>query len=575
VSLSMAMARTEALFVGLLLATGPAHALRSPPAAPPGRLACPGPRHHFAALCDEPGYAVAVAPFVSDASITTSAGGEAWRKAMIPFVPCLIRALDTWQPCDRQVAAYLLGAIGDRRAVPPLLKLLQEPRAHPDLRFSVRQVLAEHLKAQEVVPYLLESLRTSDRERRLGDIFLARDGPRDVRLLEVLMRLFEEEQRENRGKRSPPRTVFPSDRYFLLEAMAAQSEGHEEDPRLRDIMWGTLDDPVLMPSGPMLGRKIARSEDFQRFAEFFLRNAGADSGGRMSQYLGLLKMIGGEAFPPFLRRALSGPMAPYWRKTCADALVEWYFPADGRDGLVLTDPLALLDREAREALPYASAQKLQELLWRTPEASSFVGASRQAAFWERAATIIRSRDDLLFSVNYRLSLAYGPEGTGELDKAVEALRTARQLDPATFGKSGYELQLSDLERRLARQRKRSVLSIAGLIPLDKSNLFTAWQGTILGLNDNKDLSGQVPVCFLDYFDSDGLEFTLACEWRRPPPSLLGTGDLAFVVTPEARAEKLHGITGVRLRVLFVPGSEDQFSGAVSSEVVSFRDGGSR
>jgi len=85
----------------------------------------------------------------------------------------------------------------------------------------------------------------------------------------------------------------------------------------------------------------------------------------------------------------------------------------------------------------------------------------------------------------------------------------------------------------------------------------------------------VPVCFLDYFDSDGLEFTLACEWRRPPPSLLGTGDLAFVVTPEARAEKLHGITGVRLRVLFVPGSEDQFSGAVSSEVVSFRDGGSR
>jgi hypothetical protein len=185
------------------------------------------PRAEFARICAEPGFVDAVQPFVADPSPRDI---DTWRKRMAPHVPCVIAALASTDPCHQELAAYLLGAIGDRRAIAPLVSMLPGARSDPDFHFALRQVLAEKLKAPEVVPFLIDGLATKDGLRRFSEIMLMRDAPHDVRLVDALVKAFEAE---------PAKSPYRSQ---LLEAMGRQSLGELVDARVKEILWQALDE---------------------------------------------------------------------------------------------------------------------------------------------------------------------------------------------------------------------------------------------------------------------------------------------------------------------------------------------
>lgn len=351
----------------------------------------------------------------------------------------------------------------------------------------------------EFVPDILAGLESGDPCLRAAAIELVRHGPRDDRLLAHAI----VEVRK---------ATSPEDAGIWLRALDWQNKWWEPSAEARTVALEYIAKPEYFRDAYPLALHVCGPGDAGPLAEVFLARGAlrADYG---PAFLKHLLELGGSDLPDIMLTALAG--ATEGRAALADAVLRAFFPerrTEGRHGPYRLDiwggppgMLAFLTSRAGAALPDASDRMISEVLMQTPE-NMEGGPATRARYWSAAASVFAERPEVRRLCLERLADAYGTDGLGDLDRALEYLDAARGVSA-----SGWVLdRLSELQcRRAAKVASRGVtLSSAAPLPEGRS-----WEGVLSVPGDllSSTLQSE-PICFIDVAAADGSVRAFPAAW---------------------------------------------------------------
>ncbi len=510
-------------------------------------------------LCDLPGYQVNVEPLLRDPGFPPESQLEAWRGRMRIYVPFLLKALSTdcWRV--RVEAESLLDKIVEERDVPGLERLLQRRNDGTLGRAWIRYTLIYRFHRAKCLPFLLEALGNPEAPPEVlnKDIDTTLILAPDSRVFQALCGLSLRFQNPSYGS-------------GLIMALVRHSPGPEGRSCLSAAFSRFAQAEPLPHTLDTLASALADEEHFDQIAEFLLGHPGLKER-LLRGMLYSLRTVGCERYRAFLRAYHPVPQQATDRAYVAMQYL-WCLEEPGRR-VVLEgrDVLDWLQEEAGELLPSAPDSSILPFLARSPDAAAKAPPERRAAYWERVLRAFPGHPEIERHALKRLYDAYGPEGTRDFPKALEAISRANQLEllsPATgvSRHAPWEREEKDLRHYLTVQKALQGLRLERAHPMRFWRPTGPWQADlVLPSEVSFDLS-QAPVfAFLEVWGQGGLlevvPARVSLRRQGPPPPK------AFRVTVEP-LEKACGPRAphrkVFLRLLFLP-EHDGFQGSIRSE----------
>lgn len=510
-------------------------------------------------LCDLPGYQVNVEPLLRDPDFPPESQLEAWRGRMRIYVPFLLKALTTDCLRARGEAESLLDKIVEEKDVPGLVRLLQRRNDGSLGRAWLRYTLIYRFHRAKCLPFLLEALgnREAPLEVLNKDIDTTLTLAPDSRVFQALCGLSHWFQNPSYGS-------------TLIIALVRHSPG----PEGRSCLGAAFSRFAQAEPPPYtldtLASSLADEEHFDQIAEFLLGHPGLEEKLRRG-LLSSLRTVGCERYRAFLRAYHSVPQGPTDRAYLAMEYL-WCLKEPGRRAVLEgRDVLDWLQEEAGELLPSAPGSSILPFLELSPDAAANAPPARRAAYWERVLRSFPAQPEIESRALKRLYDAYGPEGTRDLPKALEAISRANQLallsPPVGISRHApWEREERELRHHLTVERMLQGLRLERAHPMRSWRPRGTWQADlVLPPEVPFDLS-QTPVfAFLEVWGDEGLLDVVparaSLRGQGPPPPK------AFRVT----VEPLGRTKGPRaphrkvfLRLLFLP-EHDGFQGTIRSE----------
>lgn len=543
---------------------GQAAVKEAPPLPPPGPVD-PGNcgafgTSYYLQTCSAPGFSSLIEPMFKDRFYPEPAYEKDWQARLRPFIPCIIESLSSKDPCVQVAAVMLLRKSEDSRAVAPLLNLLKSNNGSNGVAAEARQTLAVTFKSTMVVPFVVRALTPPlQTERWIGyDLQAARNGPRDPRLFDVLYRLFQDPHvKEEKG--------------IILTTLVEQRYGPACDERLRKIFADQMRKPGCLYNIDRLALVIASEQTFDDIQTYFFTHCGYpnayNDGLRRA-----LQQVGGERYTSFLRRYFAFTQDVQQKKWMAEELVgdlSKAYPVTAPEG---KDSLDWLVDQSGQMLSYATARTIWPILQQSPDAKADAPANRRAAFYERAAKLFIEDKELSYQIQRRLYEAYGPNGTDEPEKSLEALSAANKAYVALYSRAnvgapwGHEEEA--LRRDIAVQKMREALKVVDARPSNPSNLVGPWSASLLVPKEAPfDLSAARAVAFLDLLGDSGGLFSIPAKVSLQGQPGGNGAILSMMLQPDSQGlGKMESVKGVRIRILFLPGKSGFYGVVVSEEI---------
>jgi hypothetical protein len=535
------------------------------PSPPKPKLCLNYSREIVRRTCDAPGFDSFTSRYVKDRYFPYPPDDKEWREQAKPFVPCVVAALNSPDPCIQLAAISLLRDIRDERAVEPLLAFLRKDNSLRSASEDVRQVLACTFKSPAVVPFLVEVLTppVMDPDWVGYDVQTTRDGIKDPRLFDALYQLYE----------SP--AISQEQKDLVLFALAGQRYGPECDDRLLSIFNKLKSRKVCAYGTDRLVLAIANEKTFDDIEAYYFDHW-APGNVIWGAIPGALKQVGGDRYIAFMRKVYARLQDKGHQTWAAREIAEELakqVPSTLPRG---KDILDWLQHNAGETLSSTPSTCLWPMLQKDPRYEPTAGLAEQAGYWEKAASLFAHNPSMESSIQRKLCGIYGPTGTNEPAKELKALTAA--IDNYTESMKGISRDTSRqprgwvdeetaLKRQIAVGEESQSLRIVHAVPLTPGNPLGRWKAElILPAGPSKLKMNSDPVGFVDYFGQDGLlasaPATVAIDL-----STAGKGPIPFTLRPYPSPEVPDkSITEVRLRLLFLPGKEGFYGAVVSANI---------
>ena len=513
-----------------------------------GRPECPRPLSEtLSGLCPDETYLDLTISYINNHFHPPfpATKSEEWRAAMTQWVPCLVKVLDDPSPCRRRAAAELLDAIGDSRAIAPLLALLDRQPLASEESWRARRSLALTFKSRKVVPFLVKAAPDpAIRSSWASAGFVG--GIRDVRLLNVLLEMHERWV-ENRAARPAG-----------SDAVAWQAGTSPSDPRLRHFSRTLLTSEFrsyrlkILP----LMKTMCPGNDCSWLPKLYL-DASSDS--CLGEDMAIVKLLAQQAPDGgigFLRTLFAGGSPQGCRTGVAGLLVRTACDQgseSSQDPARLESCLGTIGVGVRSAAPEGDAMFLVD------RACGFgFGGAGNFDCWRSMLPLFDGNDLVRSAIEIRLARSMLESGEGSLDEAERLLNgVSPDLLKPHFG-SHASYHYDEAKKRLAHLRweemndkARAAAEIMTPEPRKRSGV---WSIAVRGQQTLLSSLAEVPVMGFVWFRGSADE----PEGRSASFTLQSTGPglLRYLMTvdpyPDASALRRR-LT--RVQLLFL-GSQD-------------------
>ncbi len=477
-----------------------------------------------------------------------------WIERMKAFVPLLLRGLQSENGCIQRESIYYLAKTKDPRAVQPLFELLR--RYSPDSQVAIDSlhVLALIYLDRAAIPYMVRIIDGTDRGMPYQMVLDAASGRLvDERLWRALVDRFERSGAEVHNG-------------VLIQAIAVQAASVRDKREVVRFFRRNASRSDFQGRAAQLAAIIAAPDTLEDILNFYK----AHCPGNRDDCWGLERVIQQVRDPQaveFWQQELAEQHDPDQQVRDATKVVE------AVTGLVPEclpageDFLDWVQDRTRGALALAGQQSVVKLLSMAPEAGPHTPLEQRAAYWERAAHMLRANSGAYSWIQYQLFLAYGPQGLRDKERALEAISLAVDNYQGRYGGAPEDwIRARDqLRGELRSDRLSATLRIDHPRPERSDAPFGPWLGQIVlpeeGLTD---VTATTPFGFMDFMDASGETTTVPAEVHLLTGNAAKTQSVLFTISPRPGFRPPSSrITSVRLRLLYLPRSTG-FCGLVVS-----------
>lgn len=510
-------------------------------------------------LSDDPVFTALIKEGWRHPSMSDSKRKE-WVKRLKPFAPLFYKGLQSENGCIQLDSISYLSEMKDTGAVEPFFKLVNKyPLESSAVAMEALRSLAVVYHDKRTVPYLVKIIRTAP---IISPLFQMAESAtnyrfRDERLWYALAYRFEHCDSK----------VDPG---LLAQALGIQSSAVSNKDDLTAFFKRNIYRINRAYQAVDLARMTSSPEIFDGLAAFYKKHCKDNNGSCYSIALKLTE-VGGSKVIPFWTSIAEEAENPGMRSFAATQAVDAFakeLPEHGISGQTIMD---LLVRRCKKILPFARESSICTILQLAPEAKPEASLTQQAAYWEKAASVLTSNKKVYCWIEHRLFNIYGHKGLNDDKKALAAITEALDNYTPRYGTRKpreWTLAQKSLRRKFRSEKLIALTRIEGLAPIDKGKLLGTWTGKlVVPVEAIGEVRAAPPVAYLEFIGPDGKTKLVPSDLKFGKELQDGSEKIPFKVLPEEdERESITDAVQIRLMLIFIYSGKG-ISGTVLSSLV--------
>ncbi len=524
-----------------------------------------GARGFILYLSNDPGFVALIKedlkPF-SPIDDQTPAEQRAWVERLKNYVPLLLKGLRSSNGCIQHEAIWYLARTEDPRAVEPLFGLFKKYSLNSKVGIDAFEVLTSVYLDPRTIPYVVKMIEKAPVGPILNIALTAAGGRlRDERLWHALVQRFEK----------PPPQPYAN----IIRVTANQAEAVHDKQEVVTFFRHNASRDGFNSSAAVFTGMIASPDTFDDIAAYYHAHC-KNNNGDCLRIATQLTNIGGPKVAPFWIGIMKDTKNPQMRSYAAtQTLGALAKELPARIASSGQDLLTWLERRGGEALFFARQGSASAILLRAPEATPYAPIEQRAAYWEKAAALLKVNKATYSWIELKLYKIYGPQGLADYEKALAAITEAlNNYTPSYYyGKKPQAwIRYRDvLRRKLRSLHLMALIRIKGLSPEKAGEPLGPWKGElVLPAGAVAEVQAADPFAYLEVVNAEGKITPIASEVRLQDSLPGDTARIPFLVIPGQSKEVTgNAILQVRLMLLFLPRTSG-FSGSVLSPLVQVR-----
>lgn len=477
-------------------------------------------------------------------------------------LPILLRALESKNGCIQKEAIQYLGISQDKRAVGPLLRILENYPKNAMIWSEALLVLAKNFQEPAVIPYFIEVSKDLDNEEYSSYAGVIMDSctylPPDKRIFEQMTAYYEKEDRKVGSA-------------IVIQTLAELARKGNFKDELTVFFKRNAHKYDFDYSVVLLARIVASPDTFDDLASIYERDLyDRERYAECRELLSILEKIGGEQFLSFSRRQLQQSSSTAEKTKAADAIIETIKPNIPDKFSSNEDIFSWLARNAGEtALKNASQKSISPILQKNPDSLPSSPPDKRLAFWNKASRVFKDNKSVYYWTELQLYKTYISREIDNPEKALEAISLALENYDGKSVPEQWIMWRDNLKDKLNRKRLAGSVKIESLSPEKRGLILGNWNAELVLPEDaSKDILKNKPFGYLELFDNQGKIISIPAEINWTSQSDGKAGRIPFTAILQGLERKpVENIAGIRIKLLFVSKGEG-FSGVVVSETMT-------